>query len=88
MLAYILFDPNLHAALRTETAAAYRDNGTLDIPTLMTSCPLLESAYFEILRIVNTARSSSPSASCTRTRASSASNPSNSSPSASLMTRS
>ena len=57
MLAYILFDAKLHAALRTETAAAHRTDGTLNIPTLMTACPLLESAYFEILRIVNTALS-------------------------------
>ena len=57
MLAYILFDPHLHAALRAETAAAYRADGSLDVPLLTTACPLLESAYFEILRIVNTALS-------------------------------
>ena len=56
MLAYILFDPKLHAALRDETSAAYR-NGAVNVPYLMNNCPRLEAAYFEIMRIVNTALS-------------------------------
>ena len=56
MLSYILFDPALHESLKSETAPAYC-NGEIDVEFLMTSCPRLESAYQETLRVVNGALS-------------------------------
>ena len=56
MLAYILFDPKLHAALCEETSVAYQDD-EVDVPYLMDKCPRLDAAYLEVLRIVNTALS-------------------------------
>lgn len=56
MLAYILFDKTLFAALRAETSLAYQD-GEIDIPHLMNQCPRLEATYQESLRVVNGALS-------------------------------
>ncbi|KAL9078769.1 MAG: hypothetical protein Q9157_002321 [Trypethelium eluteriae] len=59
MLSYILFDPSLLATLRTETRPAYDPTtGTIANPShLLTACPLLDSVYNEVLRIVNGALS-------------------------------
>ena len=56
MLAYILFDPKLHAALCEETSVAFQ-NDQVDVPYLVDKCPRLDAAYLEVLRIVNTALS-------------------------------
>ena len=56
MLSYIVFDKSLFTALKIETNLAYHDN-QLDIPHLLTKCPLLESTYMEVMRLVNGALS-------------------------------
>lgn len=49
LLSYILWDPSLLARIRREIAPAFQ-TGTLDLAYLM-SCPLLESIFFECLRV-------------------------------------
>ncbi len=56
MIAYIVYDPNLLASLRTETSLAYQ-NGTINLSYLMERCPRLDATYLETLRIVNGALS-------------------------------
>jgi len=56
MLAYILFNPEVHRNLKAETSLAYRD-GLMDIPYLMKECPRLEAVYLETMRITSGALS-------------------------------
>ena len=52
MLSYILFDPELLAALRAETSLAYQ-GGSINLSHLMDGCPRLDAAFQETLRVVN-----------------------------------
>ena len=52
MMAYKLFDPELLASLRAETALAYQDDA-INLPYLMDYCPRLDAVYQETLRVVN-----------------------------------
>ena len=56
MITYMVFDPKLLTALRTETSLAYRDDN-LDLSHLMEKCPRLDAMYLETLRVVNGALS-------------------------------
>lgn len=56
MLSYILFDPQLHLALREETSRAYQ-NGAIDVPHLLEQCPRVDATYQEALRVANGALS-------------------------------
>ena len=49
-MAYILFDQELHTAIRNETAAAVQAK-EIDMAYLLNHCPLLKSVYHETLRI-------------------------------------
>ncbi|POS81166.1 hypothetical protein DHEL01_v200437 [Diaporthe helianthi] len=59
LLAHILHDPNLLRDIRTEVDEAFLDqNSTLSSPDmahLLENCPLLNSAYDEVLRYTNNA---------------------------------
>lgn len=50
MLVYILFDKDLHAIIRTETAFAIRSND-IDMSYLTNNCPRLRAVYYETMRI-------------------------------------
>ena len=50
MLAYILFDKNLYAIIRSETAPAIHGND-IDMSYLNNNCPHLKSLYYEVMRI-------------------------------------
>jgi cytochrome P450 len=54
MLAHILFNPELATAIRKETAQAFRSDGTIDNDFLTQHCPILESVWFEVLRLYAT----------------------------------
>ena len=56
MFTYILFDPQLHLALREETSHAYQ-NGAINLPYLLENCPRLDATYQQTLRVVNGALS-------------------------------
>ncbi|KAF4626588.1 hypothetical protein G7Y89_g11570 [Cudoniella acicularis] len=56
MLSYILFDKELHTALKTEIGRAYRDR-KLDVAFLLTDCPKLDAVYQETLRLTSGALS-------------------------------
>ena len=49
-MSYILFDRELHAALREETLHAVQ-NADLDLQYLVKNCPQLLAVYHEILRL-------------------------------------
>jgi hypothetical protein len=50
LICYILFDPNLKAAIMEEFAPAFKD-GVIDVAYIIDSCPLLDSAFRETLRL-------------------------------------
>ena len=52
MLSYILFDKSLFRNIRAETSLAYK-HGELDVKCLTESCPRLEAAYQETMRVTN-----------------------------------
>ncbi|KAF2688989.1 cytochrome P450 [Lentithecium fluviatile CBS 122367] len=56
VLAHVIYDPSLVAALRKETEPAFK-NKDMDISYIMQHCPLLESTYLEVLRLVDGAMS-------------------------------
>ena len=56
MISYILFDPNLLAALRAETQSSIR-NGDIDIFHLMNNCPRLNAVFLKTLRVTSGALS-------------------------------
>lgn len=56
MLAYLLFDQSLLASVKKETEGTFKD-GSIDIKNLLERCPLLESIFHEVLRLVNGALS-------------------------------
>ena len=56
MISYIIFNPDLLAALRAETSPACRDGG-IDLSYLIAKCPRLDATYLEALRVVNGALS-------------------------------
>lgn len=56
MLAYLLFDPPLLTSVKRETEATFQ-GGSMDTKHLMEGCPLLESMFYEVLRLVNGALS-------------------------------
>ena len=56
LLSYILFNPELLAALRTETRPALQDN-KLNLAYLKNSCPRLNAVFLETLRVTSGALS-------------------------------
>lgn len=56
MMAYLLFNHPLLMSVRRETEGAFHDDN-MDIAYLLEQCPLLESIYYEVLRLVNGALS-------------------------------
>lgn len=57
MMTYLLFDQPLFTSIRKETEGAFQ-NGSIDVKYLLQQCPVLESVYYEVLRLVNGAMSS------------------------------
>lgn len=53
LLAYIMFDPVLLAQIRTEIDSAFSTSESFSITPLIESCPLLNSAYQDCLRLTN-----------------------------------
>lgn len=51
LLAHIIHEPELLAAIRSETAPAFNSDGELDTFYLVNNCPRLESAWHEALRL-------------------------------------
>lgn len=56
MLAYLLFDRALLTSVKRETEATFQ-GGRMDPKLLLAGCPLLESMFHEVLRLVNGALS-------------------------------
>ncbi|KAL1622104.1 hypothetical protein SLS54_005169 [Diplodia seriata] len=56
LLSYLLFNPALLAAVKEETGHAFT-NGRLDTAKLANDCPILDSVWLEVLRLVNGAMS-------------------------------
>jgi cytochrome P450 len=56
ILAYILHRPSLLSTLRAETSSALVQND-VDMPSLLSSCPHLDSVFNEVLRLTNSAAS-------------------------------
>lgn len=52
LVCNVAYNETLVDALLKETAPAFRGTA-IDIPYLMNNCPLLDSAYLEVLRLVN-----------------------------------
>lgn len=50
LVNYIIFDPNLKRAIIEETSPAFKD-GTYNVAHVFKNCPLLESAFREVLRL-------------------------------------
>jgi cytochrome P450 len=50
LLSYLVWDKDLFARIRAEIAPAFKD-GHLDVAYLLSSCPLLDSCFFECLRL-------------------------------------
>jgi cytochrome P450 len=51
LLAHIVYDKDLMETIRKETAPAFTSNGSVDTYYLVNSCPHLESAWHEVLRL-------------------------------------
>ncbi|KAF2136434.1 uncharacterized protein K452DRAFT_237538 [Aplosporella prunicola CBS 121167] len=56
IFSYLLFNPGLLESIREETTPAFKD-GRLDSSYLANECPLLDSVWSEVLRLVNGAMS-------------------------------
>lgn len=52
VVAYIVADVSLQSTIQTETSQAFI-NGTIDMQHLLKNCPVLDSVYNEVLRLVN-----------------------------------
>lgn len=56
MLAYLFFDRALLTSVKREIEATFQ-GGRMDPKLLLEGCPLLESMFYEVLRLVNGALS-------------------------------
>jgi cytochrome P450 len=57
MLTYILHNPSYIEQIRKETAPAFEGKKLVDLEFLHDKCPLLESCWFETLRMASNAAS-------------------------------
>lgn len=57
MLTYLLHNPSYIEPLRRETANAFEGDKLVDLEHLHNNCPLLESFWFETLRMSSNAAS-------------------------------
>lgn len=57
MLSYLLRNPSYIELLREETAAAFDGDKLVDLEHLHEKCPLMETIWFETLRLASNAAS-------------------------------
>jgi cytochrome P450 len=50
IFAHLVFDSGLMETIRSETSSSFREDGSLDTYHLTSSCPVLDSLWFEVLR--------------------------------------
>lgn len=53
ILAHLICKPDILIATRAETDATFKPDGSIDLNLLSTSCPHLDSAWHEALRVYN-----------------------------------